>query len=304
MRALEAQLAAHSEMVAACCRRVAAARDPELKSIWIGFVVQLMHASAETGSVLADLTSAPQSATSNFPARLQLPVLPLLPSPEEDPPPPPQNPKTTSEGFCNGGNGLVILPRSRGRCRANVVREAEGGLSHPAPTVPPLRGGPPPPQAGEDKGPPGVRRRGAVRAKPKGGAPRGNRNARKSGAHTHALRKFHRELAHYRRMLRLELALLRAALPRARTRAFHAIVRPERCYVRTWRSGGPVANRSRDIAGAPGRAAASSAAPAAAAWCAPLRGGVHVGCRTEGQRNHAARAGARHPDHARVHRGQ
>src|SRR5947199_2146418 len=79
-----------------------------------------------------------------------------------------------------------------------------------------------------------------LRAKSKGGAPRGNRNAQKSGCHTAAFREFKRALAHYVRALKAELAARRAALPRQRKRIFYEVVTPERCYVRT-RRGSPCA---------------------------------------------------------------
>src|SRR5690348_8789922 len=76
-----------------------------------------------------------------------------------------------------------------------------------------------------------------LRLKSKGGAPRGNRNAQKSGCHTRAFREFNRALRFYVRLVKAQLAPLRAALPRPQRRIFYEIVRPERCYVRTRRSG-------------------------------------------------------------------
>jgi hypothetical protein len=83
---LEEQLRAQSELVQACARRAAAAGDPRLRSAWIDTVARLMNASAATGSVLAALKWAPQSALPALPVPLRLPKLPALPYMEGRPP--------------------------------------------------------------------------------------------------------------------------------------------------------------------------------------------------------------------------
>src|SRR5436305_4263712 len=47
---------------------------------------------------------------------------------------------------------LAVLPRLRGRCRTSGATCGGGGTCTAPPTVSPLRGDPPPPQAGEDRG--------------------------------------------------------------------------------------------------------------------------------------------------------
>src|SRR3954447_18988386 len=71
------------------------------------------------------------------------------------------------------------------------------------------------------------------RVKLKGGAPRGNRNAQKSGCHTLALREFRRALGLYVRALKAQVAQARAAIPRQPQRSVYTVIRPDRCYVRT-----------------------------------------------------------------------
>src|SRR6185437_4507635 len=71
-----------------------------------------------------------------------------------------------------------------------------------------------------------------MRVKSKGGAPRGNRNALKSGGHTAASREFYKALRLYRSQLRIALAPL-LALPQPPKRLFVLYEQPNRCYVRT-----------------------------------------------------------------------
>jgi hypothetical protein len=71
------------------------------------------------------------------------------------------------------------------------------------------------------------------RAKSKGGAPRGNRNAQTTGCHTAAFQEFGRALTAYSRELKVRLALLTAALPRQPRRVLYLIETPTRCYTRT-----------------------------------------------------------------------
>src|SRR4051812_42061756 len=98
--ALDEELRVQSELVQACARRAAAARDPRLKSAWIDAVVHLMDASATIGSVIADVRRAPaDAALFSLPVCLRLPKLPLLPNTEEPLPPPPTIRKTTAGGF-------------------------------------------------------------------------------------------------------------------------------------------------------------------------------------------------------------
>jgi hypothetical protein len=161
---------------------------------------------------------------------------------------------------------LMNASAATGSMIANVRWvSADGGLSAlplrlRVPRLPPLpkeEGGPHPPafckttsgrfSSGISSlaGPP---TRPVLRAKSKGGAPRGNRNAQKSGCHTAAFREFKRALALYVRTLKAQLALLRAMLPRARRRITYEIVTPRRCYVRTrrgacqYRAASPAAN--------------------------------------------------------------
>lgn len=70
-------------------------------------------------------------------------------------------------------------------------------------------------------------RRPTLKIKPKGGAPRDNRNARKSGCHTSEFREFRQALSRYRRDMEAPLAPLRLVLPRPRKRVFYEIVRPD-----------------------------------------------------------------------------
>jgi hypothetical protein len=187
---LEGGLRAQVTLLQACARAAAAARDPRVKSAWIGAVVRLMSASAVTGSMIATIRWAPaDSGVSALPVRPGAPKLPPLPNLEG--PPPPNFYKTTSGGFSNRISRLAV-PTARPR----------------------------------------------LRVKSKGGAPRGNRNAHKSGCHTAAFREFSRALALYARMLKAELAVLRAALPRVPARIVCEIVTPRRCYVRTRRGVG------------------------------------------------------------------
>ncbi|HSC19793.1 MAG TPA: hypothetical protein VLC74_12865, partial [Rhizomicrobium sp.] len=186
--ALEAQLRGQVALLDACVARIAAARDPQLKSAWISAVVRLMNASAATGSAMADIKWAPASTAFMLPIGLCLPPLPRLP--EEGEGPPAEFCKTTSAAISRRNSGLRLAGR--------------------------------------------------LRIKSKGGAPKGNRNAQKSGAHTAAFRQFRRELAAYVGALKAQLAAIRAALPRPKTRMIYAVVRPERCYVRVRRSGRPV----------------------------------------------------------------
>jgi hypothetical protein len=78
--ALEEVLRGQSGLVEACARRAVAARDPRLKSAWIGAVVRLMDASAVTGSAIAAIQWAPTDAVLfQLPICLCLPNLPPLP---------------------------------------------------------------------------------------------------------------------------------------------------------------------------------------------------------------------------------
>src|SRR4051812_26456967 len=72
-----------------------------------------------------------------------------------------------------------------------------------------------------------------LREKSKGGAPRGNRNALTSGCHTAAFQEFGQTLVAYRKMLRAQLAILTAVLPRQPRRVLYLIETPTRCYTRT-----------------------------------------------------------------------
>src|SRR5690349_11267719 len=124
-----------------------------------------------------------------------------------------------------------------------------------------------------------------LRPKPKGGAPRGNRNAQKPGCHSRAFQEFRRALTRYVRTLNAQLTALRALRPRQRKRIFYEVVTSERCYVRTRRASPP------------------SSEPVRTAWCAAFGGGVHVGSGGEtGSGNHHSGAVAGHCHHPRVHR--
>lgn len=81
------------------------------------------------------------------------------------------------------------------------------------------------------------------RAKPKGGAPRGNGNARKSGCHTAAFQEFGRSLSAYRRELRVQLDRLAKAVPRSPRRVLYLIETPTRCYARVLLKGRPAQDR-------------------------------------------------------------
>ncbi len=210
MRALEEALRAQSALVEACARRAVASRDPRLCSAWIGAVVRLMDASAATGSAIADIRWAPAGATLfQLPVRLRLPGLPPLPEGEGGSPPPDFR-KTTSGGFANEFSGLKhSLPNET--C-ALLSSPACGGGAECERSEHKAEGGearvPPPSRYARHL----PRERGRiVRLKSKGGAPRGNRNAQKSGCHSAAFRQFRRELALYVRTLKAELALISRA---------------------------------------------------------------------------------------------
>ncbi|HEY1637828.1 MAG TPA: hypothetical protein VGF62_04830, partial [Rhizomicrobium sp.] len=115
--ALDEELRVQSELVQACARHAAAARDPRLKSAWIDVLVRLMDASAAIGSVIADMRRAPAGAALlSLAVRLRLPKLPSLPDVEQGtPPPPPDLRKTTAGGFVNEVSWLGSSPAKRGR---------------------------------------------------------------------------------------------------------------------------------------------------------------------------------------------
>src|SRR5690242_13940086 len=179
MRALEEQLRAQVALVEACARAATAARDPRLKSAWIGAMVRVMNTSAATGSVLADLKWVPtDAALFALPVRLRLPKLPPLPNMEGGPPPPHFR-KTTSEGFSNEISSLRDLLSSPvygggAECERSE-HEAEGG---PALLPPPPRctsfARHLPRRRGRKEVAHAAVARPIVRVKSKGGAPKGN----------------------------------------------------------------------------------------------------------------------------------
>jgi hypothetical protein len=71
------------------------------------------------------------------------------------------------------------------------------------------------------------------RVKSKGGAPKGNRNALRTGCHTKAFRQFRRAVVLYARTVTAQMKLLRTLLPAPQPRVVTFVTRPERCYVRT-----------------------------------------------------------------------
>jgi hypothetical protein len=105
--------------------------------------------------------------------------------------------------------------------------------------------------------------RGRIRVcvKSKGGAPRGNCNALKTGCHTKAFRDFRRAVIFYVRAIKAEMALLRTLLPPLRQRVVCYTIRPERCYVRTRISGGRAQDRSQASQAAPALPATPLAPP-------------------------------------------
>ena len=114
---LEEHLQAQLALLQACSRRAAAARDPRLRSAWIGPVAQLGHAMAEAGSLIAALGSARPSAS--FPdSHLRLPILPPVAGGGD--PTPSMNPQNNSRRFLQEDQqlGAPILLRLRGRRRA------------------------------------------------------------------------------------------------------------------------------------------------------------------------------------------
>src|SRR5256885_11354144 len=78
--ALEEHLRAQLTLGKACRDRAVAARDPHLRSAWIGHAVRVSNAMAATGSALARLRYAGGGIARALPlAPLCLPGLPRLP---------------------------------------------------------------------------------------------------------------------------------------------------------------------------------------------------------------------------------
>src|SRR5206468_1032104 len=157
-----------------------------------------------------DLKWAPDStAAPAFLPALGLPKLPRLPN-GEGTPVPPQIRKTTSGRSAIFISNLASL--SSPACGGGAERsEAEGGPAF-APSgasrhLPRRRGR-------KESGFVSASPRPLLRVKAKGGAPRGNRNAQKSGCHTRAVREFRRALALYVRTLKAQVELARVAIPR------------------------------------------------------------------------------------------
>jgi hypothetical protein len=149
-------------------------------------------------------------------------------------------------------------------------------LSLPEIPSPPHReGGPPPPifrkttgsrlsNRNRDLGSPSSpAKRGSktpLRVKSKGGAPKGNRNALKTGCHTRGFRAFRRAVLLYARTVKAEMALLRTLLPASQPRVVTLVSRPERCYVRTRLSRRAGSHEASTAAGA-GKVASPPQAP-------------------------------------------
>jgi hypothetical protein len=160
MRALEEHLRAQLDLLQACRRRAVDARDPRLCSAWIASVVQLCHAMAAVGSLVADLKWAPDStAECAFPLASRLPRLPLLRA-EEGTPLPPQIRKTTSGRSARFTSNLA--PLSSPACGGGGSPrsgETVGGAVHVPPSAARRSArSAPPPQAGEDSQGKGERR--------------------------------------------------------------------------------------------------------------------------------------------------
>jgi hypothetical protein len=211
-RALEEHLRAQLTLGEQCCDRATAARNPRLKSAWIGHFVRISNGMAVTGSALARVIHAKDDAVGMSLLPLRLPGSPRLS--EQGYPPQSKIRKTTPGGISHairelenpwpsGSPALLSSPARGGGAEQAKRREAEGGVWAKSP----LRLGAVAPTHLP-------RKRGRItRTKSKGGAPRGNRNALKSGAHTAALQEFAKALGAYLRELKAVLALMKAALP-------------------------------------------------------------------------------------------